>query len=654
MQARILEGAFSTHGRFMIRRFRFVLPSSCLLAATLLWPQPCPSQAQGGNQTSKPDGVLGKQGRPVTESTLTVNLRDQTGGVIAQSAVVTLTPAVGGPPKQVTTKTGEADFEDLAPGRHTIRVVADGYEHLKQVIEVTGTHTIANLQIQRVTEDLTLGGVQLGGGMDTNIHAAAGVKMEKTRLVSKVTTALRANKPEQARTYLERLYREESQDPNVSYLYGMYEKEVNDMTKAQYYWQRALGLDPRHFASLMELGHTALDDDKTAEAVPYLRRAAQADPTAWQPQVLLVRAYSKLGQYADAAKAADRALELGHSQTEGLEVYLATTLAQAGSRERAIQAVQDYLTNQPDDAPARQLLAILQRPPADEAAANVEIPSLLPSVWMPAAVDASTPPVEPGVPCSLDTVLQKASKRITELVRDVDRFEATESLESARINGEGIAGKPETRNFRYMVTIGEPRPGLLSVDEFHGAGIGFADFPDGVQTSGLPALVLVFHPLQIDNYKFTCEGLARTDAGISWQVYFQQRPDRIPTLHGYTLGDQSYAVGLKGRAWISADTYQVVRLQTDLVKPHPEIRLVAEHTLINYGPVRFKTKNVNMWLPQTAEVYFDWRGKRVHRRLTYSNYMLFSVDDKQLIKPPKNAEAIAPDARDAQRTAKPD
>jgi hypothetical protein len=97
-----------------------------------------------------------------------------------------------------------------------------------------------------------------------------------------------------------------------------------------------------------------------------------------------------------------------------------------------------------------------------------------------------------------------------------------------------------------------------------------------------------------------------------------------------------------------------VRLQTDLVKPYPEIRLAAEHTLVDYGPVQFRSrKDVSLWLPKTAEVYLDWRGKRLHRRLSYSNYILFSVDDKQLIKPPKNAEAIAPEGPDASRTAKP-
>jgi hypothetical protein len=97
----------------------------------------------------------------------------------------------------------------------------------------------------------------------------------------------------------------------------------------------------------------------------------------------------------------------------------------------------------------------------------------------------------------------------------------------------------------------------------------------------------------------------------------------------------SYPVALKGRAWILADSFQVARLETDLITPVPEIKLFADHTAIEYGPVRFQKRNVEMWLPQSAEVFYDWRGKRIHRRHSFSNYLLFAVDEKQRISDPK-------------------
>jgi hypothetical protein len=100
----------------------------------------------------------------------------------------------------------------------------------------------------------------------------------------------------------------------------------------------------------------------------------------------------------------------------------------------------------------------------------------------------------------------------------------------------------------------------------------------------------------------------------------------------------AYAVALKGRAWIAADTFQITRMETDLVAPIPEIQLIADHTAIEYGPVQFKNRNVNMWLPQSAEVYYDWKGRRVHRRHSFNHYLLFAVDEKQKIGAPKEAQ----------------
>ena len=92
---------------------------------------------------------------------------------------------------------------------------------------------------------------------------------------------------------------------------------------------------------------------------------------------------------------------------------------------------------------------------------------------------------------------------------------------------------------------------------------------------------------------------------------------------------------LERRAWIAAESYQIVRMETDLVNTLPEIRLFADHTVVEYGPVRFKKRDVEMWLPQSADVYCDWRGKRMHRRHSFSDYMLFSVDEKQHIAEPQ-------------------
>jgi predicted Zn-dependent protease len=474
------------------------------------------------------------------------------------------------------------------------------------------------------------------------------------RLFADAVDALRHNLIPTAREYLAQLHRTAPGDPDVNYVFGVCSAQFGDWESAKLYWQKTVGIDPHHLGALMELGHTALRENKLGDAVPYLRLAIDAMPTAWRPHALMAQALAAQGQFSEAITEADRALELGRSQALVVEPLLAQVLAKEGEQQRAIDLLRSYPQDRPDSDRAQKLLESLEKPapPASGAGAahaeppfvayTLDLPPMLPGAWRPADIDEATPPVEPGVACSLDDVLRRTSSRVTTLVRDLDRFTAKESLVNEHFDTSLRSFVPETREFNYLVSITLDAGGYLNVEEFRGRGISASDFPDQIATVGLPGLVLVFHPLQLNNFNFSCEGLARTSVGLAWQLRFEQRSDRMPTLQGYTAGGMYHPVYLKGRAWVAANSFQVVRLETDLMRPIREVHLIGEHTVIDYGPVQFRSKDVKLWLPQTADIYFDWGTKRVHRRHSFSDYMLFSVDDQQKTAPAKTPETSSP------------
>jgi hypothetical protein len=255
--------------------------------------------------------------------------------------------------------------------------------------------------------------------------------------------------------------------------------------------------------------------------------------------------------------------------------------------------------------------------------------------WLPPDVDAKVPPVEPESPCKLDEVLRHAGRRIQELVENVQRFTATESLLHESINKAGAVAGTEHRKYDYVVSIEEIQPGSYGVEEFLRSGSSPIDYPGGKATTGLPALILIFHPYYSGDFAMTCEGLGTLHGKKAWQVYFRQKTDKPNRIRSYRIGNgPGHPVDLKGRAWFLADSYQIAALQTDLVHPLPDIQLVADHTVVEYDPVHFGSRGVDMWLPQTAEVYSEWKGKRIHRRLSFSDYFLFAVDDKYTLSPP--------------------
>jgi tetratricopeptide (TPR) repeat protein len=615
---------------------------------------PLPSAAQRPGPAAGPPSASSIPGAARDSAiSLRVLVRSPNGGLV-DMAIVTVRTMTGGLIGQATTDVGQAEFPGLEPGDYSVQVVAAGYQTAETQFTTSSLGSILYVDLKP---------------SDPNSVEATGPGMpvlapKVQKYMAKALEALRAGKPDGARSPLEDAYHLAPGHPYVNFLYGIYSAQKKDWPAAESHWKKALDAYPKYMAPLLFLSDALLRENRVEEAIPYLHRAIEIQPAAWRPHAMLAEAYLAQRDYDKVGGEADRALELGHSEASGALLLKARALLAKGDTKNGIPALQSYVRERPTDTAAQKLLDSVTAapvpvaapvaapaarptpkpppPPAAPAAAPVSPPPLPASAWMPPDVDDKVPAVEPGVPCSLDNVLRHVSHRMTELVSNVDRFTATETLVDEHINDYGAPYDKQVRSFNYLVMIVQPRPGYLSVEELRDGDPAYSAFPDHTATLGFPALVLLFHPLESSKFEFTCEGLARTPKGLTWLVHFQQKPGEAENFRVYQTSKGDFSIPLKGRAWIAADSYQVVRLETDLVSPVPEIRLAAEHTAIEYGPVRFPKKKVSLWLPQSVEIYFDWRGLRVHRRHSYSDYVLFSVEDEQKILPPKAAQETPP------------
>jgi tetratricopeptide (TPR) repeat protein len=596
-------------------------------------------------------------------SHLVVYVRDANGAPISQMVLVTVTKMTNQYWQQITAQAGRASFDNVATGRYTVQVVAPGYEKAVEDVDVTGAGGSEPVYVTLKPES--------PGGEAAPVAPGPPVLAPKAQKeLGKALEALRAGKLAEARTHLDAVYRLAPSHPDVNYLFGVYSSMVHDYQQAKIYLEKATAIYPQHLLAQVSLSNELLRENKPKDAIPHLKKALEIEPNSWRAHALLADADLRLGSSEEAVREAERAIELGHERAAEAQPILARALVAQGKTDRAIEILESYLRENPADTAAQVQLASLRTPPAvptnpssAPAVPTVSVESVLASPstvaalplasnWLPPDVDEKVPPVVAGVPCRLDEVIQNAGKRVQEFIRNVDHFTATESFFHESVNASGFPASPETRKFDYVVSIQEIRPGILNVDEYRDGSLSYERFPGGLATKGLPALVLIFHPVGAVNYDMTCEGLAHWNGGLAWQVHFRQRRDKPSRDRRYRFGSgPSYSIALKGRAWIAADTFQIVRLETDLVAPVPEIRLVADHTAIEYSAVHFRKRNVDMWLPQTAEVFYDLKGRRAHRRHSFSNYLLFSVDDRQQISLPKTEEV--PSTESPSEPAKP-
>lgn len=252
--------------------------------------------------------------------------------------------------------------------------------------------------------------------------------------------------------------------------------------------------------------------------------------------------------------------------------------------------------------------------------------------WYPTDVDAGVPEVDKQTACPLDDVLSGAGKRIQELVANVDKFTATEVVEHQGVDPSGQLRSPEIKKFNYLVSIEQLQDGYLNVEEYRDGGSSPDQFPEHVATVGTPTLILIFHPNSVKNFTMTCEGLGQWQGRPAWQVRFEEHADRHPAMSALVFSGRSFALRLRGRAWILADSYQVARLECDLLKEIPEVRLRLQHEDIEYRPVSFRNGQAEFWLPSSTKFYMDFRGHRFYRLHHFTDFQLFSVGVDQKMK----------------------
>lgn len=257
--------------------------------------------------------------------------------------------------------------------------------------------------------------------------------------------------------------------------------------------------------------------------------------------------------------------------------------------------------------------------------------------WEDHELEKNVPAVEPGVACPTEQILEGVAERMKEFVSNLEKFTAKEEVEHYPLDAGNNLRTAEKRRFDYVVVISRNRIGTILLDEYRDGNTDPSMFPANVATEGLPAMELIFHPVEAGDFQFTCEGLGQANGRTTWQMHFAQRNDRPVRIRAYEINRNVFPVHLEGRAWIDAGNYQVVRLESELMKPVPKIWLTKEHMVVEYAPVQFRAQKMQIWLPHEAELYVERHDHRYYRRHTFTDFRLFDVETAQGFQAPKGS-----------------
>lgn len=447
-------------------------------------------------------------------------------------------------------------------------------------------------------------------------------------------------------------------NPYVQYVMGMTYVLSGEFSQAKPYLERSVSIDPKESASLTALGTVRYRLGDDPGAVEVLAKAVQLDTSSWKAEWLLAAAYLGVGQYQESRDHANRALQIGKQKADGVELVLGQALARLGDRDAAAKAFESFASRFPGDPnaqKAQEWAKLMREPPKREVAPGTsQSPPLLtpgtlqaallpqPPVevpprpdWAPPDIDAVKPFVIPNATCHLSQILKRAGKNAEELVASLQEFSAREDFQAIELRHGAELEKPSERAFSYLVFINQPSPQAFDVKEVRDVGAVRTQLPGRVADLGVPALALAFHPVIQKDLEWKCEGLGTWNDQAAWVIHFRQNPKEPNVLAWFQGPIHSYPLPLKGRAWVSERSGQVLHLETDLIEEIKPIDMKREHFAIDYKPVLFTSHHIELWLPENVDTYIQYQGHFLHYYHHFSEFKLFWVGASQKIGSPK-------------------
>jgi len=603
----------------------------------------------------RPGTGQGTPSAPTTPSTtLTVNVRDTSGTPLDTPALVTLHGSIDNA-SRVASAQGAAGaiFEGIPQGEYEAQAKCVGYVTTSEHITVTAVGSIMTVYIYlpRESEAKPDSGKPKGTIMSPKLQAE----------IDKGIDALRKRQFEEARNHFAKGAKMAPGNPDVAYLLGVAESGLQHPQLALENFQHALSLNPNHARALLALGELQLNSGDSTAATTTLEKAFQVNGADWRTHFLLASAYGKTGRLAEAESHAQRAVALARDKSAEPLLLLGEIQLEEGKIEEARQSWQklaEIFPAEPAALKAREKLNSLSSILANDA--EVQLASLpfhaLPALelepvseqpWAPPDIDSVEYPVTQKGACQMDDVLNGAEHRLDAELKNFEKFSANEHIEHQDVDRYGQAGPPRTRDFSYIVLVHRYQENSFYLEEER-MPLGHDDsFPTSLATTGLNNLgVAILQPAERENFVFSCEGLSTMRKRPAWQIRFEEKKGAKNSIRHWRRNGQIFDIPLKGRLWVASGSFDILRIETDLLGPVEAVGLTRDHLAVDYGPVRFASAGTSLWLPWNADVYMELHQRRYHQRHALSDYTLFEVDTAHKIGRPKEMPppAATPDS----------
>jgi len=237
----------------------------------------------------------------------------------------------------------------------------------------------------------------------------------------------------------------------------------------------------------------------------------------------------------------------------------------------------------------------------------------------------------------LPRLLQRVGENVETFFKLLPNTSSQEEIreEVLRRDGKTLASLAE--KFLYLL-VAPPEDPVLGFNEFRTGGDQAGAKSKGLEggfmrTSGFACTSLHFHPRYQAGASFRLLGRQTLEGRPAFVVAFAQDPETAQRIGRFDVDGKSSPVLIQGIAWIDGNTFQIVRMRTDLLKSPPNTRLKRQTTEIDFDEVAFKGLPTPLWLPKEVKVTVEWKGRTFRNLHRYSDFRVFKVDTEEKRKP---------------------
>jgi len=397
--------------------------------------------------------------------------------------------------------------------------------------------------------------------------------------------------------------------PEPLVAFGVMESWRQQPEKAASFFTEALRITPRDSLALQELGRSQLLLRNWAAAEAYLLQALDSGA---DPEARLLRAEALLGESSPDAANQEMTRYLDGRDVKTMPLRVRQLWAEIKDRKKIEVTYADVKKR----ANGEETIDYLRHPPGDLKGLE---------------------PAQDQAP--LPAILSAVGKNVEEYFRNFPNTSSLEQVRQEKLRHRGTVSESRDQKFHYLCfTPSEAGVPGFAEYRLNVADQGWADSPrDGFMlTIGFASGSILFHPSYQPGTSFRYLGRQKLEGRDTLVIAFAQIPSKARSFGEFKWADRGSPVFSQGLAWVDAQTYQVLRMRTDLLAPLPEVRLKKQTTEIEFAEVRFNRLAQGFWLPRDVTVTVDWNGRLLRNMHQYSDFKVFNVDASEKIGKPKN------------------